>query len=433
MRFNNGDSFNHRNKTIKIIKLLGEGGQGEVYLVNDGEKDYAFKYYFDIQSKDFKYNLKNNIKKGAPSNSFLWPKEFIEFNDSSCGYLMDLRPSNYVSFISYLNGLNQFKNQKTLINWCIELCLAFKKLHEIGYSYQDLNDGSFFLDPNTGQILICDNDNVTADKKNLGVLGKMRYMAPEIVMNKNIPDIHSDRFSLGVILFLTLCLGNPFEGEILKKYNLVDEQSDKEMFGTNPIFIMHKTNKTNRPIRGYHTAVIRRWPYLPSYIKDAFHHTFVDGIKDRENGRTTELQWIKLLTKYRDELLLCDCGKEFIYGFEENIFNHNCPYCNKKTPTFCFLHIGKNKIILEPGKKIYKFHIDKYSSDYNEKIGEVISNTKNPSLWGIKLFIKEKIEIKDINRNTKTINEYGVIPIIKNLKIKFSDECIGEIEINKEK
>ena len=47
--------------------------------------------------------------------------------------------------------------------------------------------------------------------------------------------------------------------------------------------------------------------------------------------------------------------------------------------------------------------------------------------------IKEKIEIKDINRNTKTINEYGVIPIIKNLKIKFSDECIGEIEINKEK
>ena len=68
-----------------------------------------------------------------------------------------------------------------MLKWCISLCTAFKRLHEEGYSYQDLNDGSFFFDPHTGELLICDNDNVTADKKNLGVLGKMRYMAPEIV------------------------------------------------------------------------------------------------------------------------------------------------------------------------------------------------------------------------------------------------------------
>ena len=27
-------------------------------------------------------------------------------------------------------------------------------------SYQDLNDGNFFIDPQTGKVLICDNDNV---------------------------------------------------------------------------------------------------------------------------------------------------------------------------------------------------------------------------------------------------------------------------------
>lgn len=430
MRLNKGEKFTYNNKVFKVKDLLGEGGQGEVYLVNDGTKDYAFKYYIDIPSSDFRYNLKNNIQKGSPSSSFLWPKEYIEFEDDTCGYMMDLRPKNYISFVSYLNGVTKFKNQKTLLNWCIELCLAFKKLHESGYSYQDLNDGSFFLDPDTGKILICDNDNVAADKKNLGVLGKMRYMAPEIVVGKNLPDMHSDRFSLGVILFLTLCLGNPFEGELLKKYDIVDEHSEKEMFGTKPVFIMHNTNKSNRPIRGYHTAVIKRWPHLPIYIKDAFHRTFVEGIKDRENGRTTEIEWIRLLSKYRDELISCSCNKEFIYGFEETKVNNKCPYCNKTTKKFCYIQIGKRKIALEPGKMIYKFHLDKYSSEYNQVVAKVIVNKNNPSLWGIKLDLESDVQIKDTAGNIKDINSKGVIPIINNLKVKFSDNCIAEIKIS---
>ena len=437
MRLNKNDKFTYDGKEYKIKELLGEGGQGEVYLVNDGSKDYAFKYYLEIPSNDFIYNLKNNIDKGSPSNAFLWPKKYIEFDDSSCGYIMDLRPKNFISFVSFLNGYTKFKNQQTLIRWCLELCLAFKKLHEMGYSYQDLNDGSFFLDPETGDILICDNDNVTADKKNLGVLGKMRYMAPEIVVgmdsegNSQMPDTHSDRFSLAVILFLTMCLGNPFEGERLKKYDIVDEHSEKEMFGTKPLFIMHKTDKSNRPIRGYHTAVIKRWPYLPIYIKEAFHRTFVDGLIDRENERTTEIEWVRLLNKYRDELLTCVCGNQFIYGFEEAKLNLNCPYCNKNTKTFCYIQIGKRRVALEPGKELYKSHLDKYSSEYNTRVGEVIANKNNPSLWGIRFNLTDNILIKDINGNVKEVNGNGVVPIVNNLKIKFSDECIAEIHVNK--
>lgn len=438
MYFSKGDSFTYNNQTYEVIDLLGEGGQGEVYLVKAGNEKLAFKYYKETPSDDFKYNLKNNIAKGAPSQAFLWPKDYIEFTDDTCGYLMDVRSKDYVSFVSYLTGKNRFKNKRILLNWCIELVNSFKILHERGFSYQDLNDGSFFLDPETGKLLICDNDNVTADKRNLGVLGKMRYMAPEIVRGdknhhtneRQMPDTHSDRFSLAIILFLALCMGNPFEGECLKKYDIIDEKAEYEMFGLHPVYIYNENDASNRPIRGYHTTVLNKYPHLPSYVKAAFHRTFVDGLTDRENGRTTELEWLKLLCKYRDELITCSCGKEYIYGFNEKKHNEKCPHCKKETRKFCYLHIGKYRILLEPNKYLYEIHIDKYSSNYNKPIGVVVVNKNNPGLWGIKLKLENEIFVKDKNGQEKVIAKDGVIPIVSGLKIKFNTTTIGEILTN---
>ena len=72
---------------------------------------------------------------------------------------------NYVLFVSYLTGKHPLKSKTIMLKWCIKLCTAFKKLHEMGYSYQDSNDGSFFIDPDTDDLLLCDNDNATVNKK----------------------------------------------------------------------------------------------------------------------------------------------------------------------------------------------------------------------------------------------------------------------------
>ena len=436
MKLKKNQTISSGGKEYRVTELLGEGGQGEVYLAEcEGEK-YALKIYKTMPHPDFCYNLKNNVEKGSPSDTFLWPRTLVR-SDKCFGYVMDLRPKNYVSFVSYLTGKNKYRDQATLLRWCIELCLSFKKLHEKGYSYQDLNDGSFFFDPDTGDLLICDNDNVTADKKNLGILGKMRYMAPEIVRGdidprtkqRHMPDVHSDRFSLAVILFMALCLGNPYEGERLKNYPIMDEQAEYEMYGENPIFIYHKTDKSNRPIRGYHSGVLRRWPLMPIYVKEAFHRTFVDGLADRENERTTELEWIRLLTRYRDELVSCGCGYQYAYGIYERSAREKCPLCNSKNQgAYCFLHIGKSKILLEPDKKLYRNHTDKYSPLYNDEVGNVIRNKKNPALWGLKVKNNGDILIKDVSGNERTVAAGGVIPIIKGLKIKFNDTTIGEIK-----
>ena len=75
MRFKKNDTIT-LNETDKIAvkDFLGDGGQGEVYLVEYNGCNYALKVYKNEESSDFRYNLKNNIERGAPSNNFLWPK-----------------------------------------------------------------------------------------------------------------------------------------------------------------------------------------------------------------------------------------------------------------------------------------------------------------------------------------------------------------------
>ncbi len=415
---------------LVVESLLGAGGQGEVYLVSMNGAKYALKVYINEVKPEFKKNLKSLIDRGSPAETFLWPKRYFEY-EGKVGYLMDLRPQNYVSFTKYVNGDEkaQFKNKFIMVKWCISLCTSFKKLHEKGYSYQDLNDGGFFLDPNTGDLLICDNDNVTADKNNLGIQGIIKFMAPEVVRKEMNPDTHSDRFSLAVVLFMALCKGRPFEGEKLKDYEIMDEQAIFEMYGKNPVFVYHKTDRSNRPIRGYHTALIKKWLSIPIYIKEAFHRTFVDGLTDRENARTTEIEWNKFLCKYRDEVMSCPyCQSDYIYGFEEKQPNKICPYCGKPTKDVCVLHVGRHRIVLDLGKEIFRHHLDKYSDDYCTPVGRVISNKNNPSLWGLRLALPQEVVVRDVTGKEKIFAGNGVILLARNLTIQFNNTTQGEIE-----
>ena len=73
---------------------------------------------------------------------------------------MELRPPEYKDFSLFLLAKVHFANIEALINTALCITNGFRELHNRGYSYQDLNDGNFFVNPKTGDVLICDNDNV---------------------------------------------------------------------------------------------------------------------------------------------------------------------------------------------------------------------------------------------------------------------------------
>mgnify|MGYP002517394964 FL=1 len=93
--------------SAKILKKLGSGGQGTVYLVDFNGGHYALKWYNIDKIREpeaFRKNLENNIKDGAPSDKFLWPQYLSKAGAyNSFGYIMDLRPEGYDSFVDILN------------------------------------------------------------------------------------------------------------------------------------------------------------------------------------------------------------------------------------------------------------------------------------------------------------------------------------------
>ena len=196
---------------VTIIKELGRGGQGIVYLVDLNGEQKALKWYLNPPGEAFYKNLLNNIRTGAPSEAFLWPEYVTARQKGSYGYVMALRPKNYYEFGNFLLAKVTFKSFTAMLAAAMKICNGFMMLHRFGYSYQDLNDGNFFIDPYTGDVLICDNDNVMPEGERSGILGKARYMAPEIVGGK-MPNKYSDRFSLSVILFMLFYANHPFEG-----------------------------------------------------------------------------------------------------------------------------------------------------------------------------------------------------------------------------
>lgn len=414
---------------LEVIQKLGEGGQGVVYKVNYNGKPLALKWYFGnkLNNADkFYRNIQNNIKQGTPTGAFLWPLEITEYFEGSFGYLMELRPPEYKDFSLFLLAKVHFANIEALINTALCITNGFRELHNRGYSYQDLNDGNFFVNPKTGDVLICDNDNVAPYGENLGIAGKCRYMAPEVVMGQKRPDSHTDRFSLAVVLYMLLFLNHPLEGK-RTMCPCLTEELERKFYGSDPVFVWDPANDANRPVRGVHTNEIKLWPLYPAFVRKTFEKAFSHEVMagNDTTHRVIEKEWQEVFTTLRDLTIKCSCGSEtFIDPSQQSC---RCINCGKSIERPPILKVKKYHAALAPGKKLYACHVQYDSDDFKEAKGEVISSRNNPSLLGLRNDSNNTWEAILPNGSSKGYPNGQVIKLGKGIKINFGNGNVAEV------
>ena len=376
----------------KVVSLLGAGGQGEVYDVESSGKHYALKWYFKhMATKEQKAILDNLVAKGSPDASFLWPQDIIFKNyGAPFGYIMPLRPKNFKSIVDMMKRRAE-PSFYALCRAAYNLTSGYQKLHTMGYSYRDISFGNLFFDPDNGNVLICDNDNVAANSlDNSSVYGTPRFMAPEIVVGKAKPSRNTDLYSLAVLLFYMFMMGHPLEGRLEADIKCMDIHAMNKLYGTNPVFVFDPNNKTNRPVKGYQDNVLIYWDLYPQALRDLFAQSFTEGLT-APNKRVTEKKWMETFANLITGIILCPkCGAEVFYDESKAAAGvaHTCWNCQSAVPMPASIVIGKSRILLHKNAKLYAHHIyDDY--DMDTVVGTVVQNPSNPNLWGIRNESKE--------------------------------------------
>ena len=303
--------------TCRIERSLGMGSQGEVFSVQVSggglSGRYALKWYHTpMATPQQRAALLALIEQGAPDERFLWPIDLAEIEGQrSFGYLMPLRPPEYHGILELVRGAPPW-SARVLATVGQQLADSFLRLHALGLCYRDINFGNVFYRPDTGAVLVCDNDNVGINgASDAQVWGTPYFMAPEVVRQERLPDYWTDRHSLAVLLFYMTMRHHPLIGARAEQFPGLDhDEALNVLCGTDPRFIFDPDDASNRPIPDLHGPAIANWPMYPAFVRKRFEQAFVAGLQQRQS-RVAEGLWRLTMTRLRDTVFACPgCGAD---------------------------------------------------------------------------------------------------------------------------
>lgn len=414
------------NNACKVIELLGEGGQGEVYRAELDGREMALKWYFrSFATQPQRDQLMALVTVGAPSPNFLWPLALVQKGKGTLGYLMPLRGRTYEGIPALLKG----RIDPTFHALCAAGCQiahAFLQLHSKGFCYRDISLGNAFIEPESGDIQICDNDNVGGKASRATVVGTPRFIAPEILLKCAPLSTETDLFSLSVLLFYFFMLHHPFEGKLDSQVHCLDSPAMDRLYVENPVFIFDPENRSNEPDPKYHRRVISYWKLYPEALRRLFLRAFTVGIHNPD-ARVRESEWRSELAAIQAWIVPCSCGAENFFDPEAPAGTY-CwnPACGVKVKIPPRLKLGNRLVTLPGGRKIVKHHLDGTSYDFGTLVGEVVSNPNAPEVWGIRNQTTAKWVVSLPGGVTRDIEPGRTIAILPGTTIAFG-KAMGEI------
>ncbi|MCR5266459.1 MAG: protein kinase [Cyanobacteria bacterium RUI128] len=386
---------------IKLGKIIGKGGEGNVYHVT-GKRNIVAKIYNPKKLNDKKIKKLKvlcSLYDSELAEFAAWPKEMIYVNNKAVGFTMAKISNGQVIHKLYNPGdRKKIFPEATLgflIHAAANLAIAVETLHSKGVVIGDINYGNFMVDSDAMVKLIdCDSYQVTYNSKNyVCEVGVPDYTPPELQNCKKFAEVvrtkNHDAFGLAVIIFQLLMTGrHPFSGN-----GAPGEIKDAITAGC-------YCYGQNAKIKG-----IKQPKYMEamfdSYndtIKIMFERAFNTAYK---NNRPTAKDWKNALKQ--QEASLTVCSKSHTHMYDKN--NGSCIWCAlEKKGWSCFI---KGKPTIPKTKSKTENNTSSLSSERAEAINKAIEKIEKDFDKGTNKTPKKKIPTYKewVNNNVPYLNQ----------------------------
>ncbi len=205
-------------KRYEIVKQLGKGGMGAVYLAHDRELSRLVALKVIAPHLAGEEWVVDRFKREIQLSSIVTHQNVLRVFDLSEAEGMRFLTMQYIEGDT-LAGL--MKQQRPLpIEWSLSLfrqiCAGLQAAHEKGVLHRDLKPQNVLVDRDRKAYLtdfgLATSASLSALTQTGALLGTPHYMSPEQVKGQQA-EVRSDVFSVGVMLFEMLAGELPYSGD----------------------------------------------------------------------------------------------------------------------------------------------------------------------------------------------------------------------------
>ncbi len=206
----------------ELIRLLGKGAMGAVYLANDPtiRRQVAIKTLMLNELGDNRDELRDRFLREAETAGRLQHPNIVSVydvgEDGDLAYItMDYVPGGTLADWTHADQLLELFDTYSIMEL---VCDALGYAHQQGVIHRDIKPGNILFNPDDLSVKVADFGIARLAEhsrtKTGTILGSPYYMSPEQVSGKKV-GAASDLYSLGVTFYQLLCGALPFEGESL--------------------------------------------------------------------------------------------------------------------------------------------------------------------------------------------------------------------------